>query len=62
MGDKRKRALRVQFDGKPKLEFHGAKTTSDAGLLPFRELNEAELVASTPVMLLRGSQPSPTQQ
>jgi len=41
MGDRRKRALRVQYDGKLRLEFHGAKITSDAGLLPFRELDEA---------------------
>jgi hypothetical protein len=41
MGDRQKRALRVQFDGKLRLEFHGAKITSDAGLLPFRELDEA---------------------
>jgi hypothetical protein len=41
MGDRRKQALRVQFDGKLRLEFHGAKITSDAGLLPFRELDEA---------------------
>jgi len=41
MGDIRKQALRVQFDGKLKLEFHGANVTSDAGLLAFRELDEA---------------------
>ena len=41
MADRRKRALRVQFDGKFRLEFHGAKITSDAGLLAFRELDEA---------------------
>jgi hypothetical protein len=28
MGDRHKRALRVQFDGKLKLEFHGTKITS----------------------------------
>jgi hypothetical protein len=31
----------VQFDGKLRLEFHGATITSNAGLLPFRELDEA---------------------
>ncbi len=41
MGDMRKQALRVQFDGKLKLEFHGTKITSDAGVLAFRELDEA---------------------
>ncbi len=41
MGARRRQALRVQFDGKIKLRFHGAKITSDAGLLAFRELDEA---------------------
>lgn len=41
MGDGREQALRMQFDGKLRLEFHGAKITSDARLLAFRELDEA---------------------
>jgi len=41
MGESRKDALRVDFDKKLKLEFHGTKVTSDAGLLAYRELDEA---------------------
>ena len=41
MGEAGKDALRVDFDRAIKLEFHGAKVSSDAGLFPYRDLDEA---------------------
>ena len=40
MGESKNWTLRIQFDPSVKLEFHGAKVTSDGGLLLYRELDE----------------------
>lgn len=41
MGESRTEALQVGFDGSIRLEFHGATVSSNGGLLPYRDLDDA---------------------
>jgi len=53
MGEVCKDVLQVGFDRVIKLEFHGATVSSDAGLFPFRDLDEAlQLTESSAAELL----------
>jgi len=55
MGEARTEALRVNFDSRIKLEFHGADVTSDAGLIAYRELDEALSLTEMAAEVLRDS-------
>ncbi len=47
MGESKQGCLRVDFDRRLKLEFHGSKVTTDAGLLAYRELDASVELTET---------------
>ena len=58
MGQARQQALRVGFGSVIKLEFHGARVSSDAGLFAFRDIDEvAQLTESGPADGHAGDEP-----
>ena len=55
MGESTKPPLKVRFDRRVHLEFHGTTITSDAGLLACRELDDALGLTETATACLQES-------
>src|SRR6516165_7273183 len=62
MGDRPTEPLRPQFDRRLRLRFFGAKVTSDAGLLAYRELDDALDLTRTAAGQLQDSRTGPKTQ
>ena len=48
MGKARRDALRVGFDNRFRLQFHGTKISTEGGVFAYRELDEASGVTVLP--------------
>ena len=62
MGDSQHDPLRLDFDRQIKLEFHGSTVTSDAGLLAYRELDDALALTTTAATTLLDSRTGQNSQ
>ena len=62
LGAAKRADLRVRFAGRIRLEFQGAKVTSDAGLLVVSELDEARGLPELARVMLADTRPGRTGQ